>query len=121
MKIIFIASPFRAATTWGVAENVRRAERAALDVWRAGGVAVAPQSMSALFHGEGPDERYLIGWLKVLERCDAVLVVAQSCGVAAETARAAELELPVFFSTEDLTEWMGREEAPLFHREGATA
>lgn len=114
MKLIFIASPFRAPTPWQVAENVRRAERLALSVWQAGAVAVCPQSMSALFDGEGPDSRYLDGWLALLARCDAVLVGGQSAGVDAELRRAGELGLPVFRTIEDLSAWIVGEEAPLF-------
>jgi hypothetical protein len=114
MKIVFIAAPFRAATPWGIAENVRDAERVALEVWRLGAVAVCPQANSALFHGEGPDQRYLTGYLALLARCDAVLVAGQSAGVSAELARAAELELPVFRDLASLSEWLTREEAPLF-------
>jgi len=115
MKLVFIASPFRAPTAWQIAENVRRAERAALEVWQAGAVAVCPQSMSALFHGEGPDRRYLDGWLVLMSRCDAVLVVSQSDGVAREVEHASELEIPLFFSVAEVSAWLGREEAPLFH------
>lgn len=115
MKLVFVASPFRAPTPWLIAENVRRAERIALEVWRSGAVAVCPQSMSALFHGEGPDQRYLDGWLALLARCDAVIVGGQmSAGVAAEVARAEELGLPVFRTVEELAAWTVEEEAPLF-------
>ena len=114
MKLIFIASPFRAATPWHVAENVRAAERIALEVWRLGAVAVCPQSMSALFDKEGPDERYLNGWLALLERCDAVLVAGESEGVRAEVTRAEVRGLPVLRDLAALDAWMTREEAPLF-------
>lgn len=114
MKLVFVASPFRAATPWLVAENVRQAERAALEVWRAGAVAVCPQSMSALFDKEGPDQRYLDGWLALLARCDAVLVVAQSAGVEREMIRADECGLPIFRTVAELSAWLQREEAPLF-------
>lgn len=106
MRLVFIAAPFRGATPWEVAENVRRAERAALEVWRAGAVAVCPQSMSALFDKEGPDERYLDGWLAMLERCDAVLVVGQSPGVRRELERAAQLRLPVFRSAAEVSAYV---------------
>lgn len=114
MKLVFIAAPFRAATDWQRYCNVRRAETYALQVWKLGACAVCPQANSAHFHGEGPDEVYLTGYLALLERCDAVLVVAQSDGVAAELARAAAWDLPVFRTVEELGAWLMREEAPLF-------
>jgi len=102
MKLIFVASAFRAPTPWQVAENVRHAERLALEVWKLGGVAVCPQSMSALFDKEGPDERYLEGWLTLLEKCDAVLVGRSSAGVDAEVLRASMRGIPVHWNINSL-------------------
>lgn len=114
MKLVFIASPFRAHTDWQRAENVRHAERIALQVWQAGACAVCPQAMSQHFHGEGPDQRYLDGYISLLRRCDAVIVGGQSDGVARELEVAAEQGLPVFREVGELIGWLDREEAPLF-------
>lgn len=54
MKIIYIAGPFRASTAWGIAENVRAAERVGLEVARAGAMPLIPHANTAHFHGEGP-------------------------------------------------------------------
>lgn len=114
MILVFIASPFRAATDWQRAENVRHAERAALEVWKAGACAVCPQANSALFHGECPDDVFLAGYRSLLLRCDAVYVAGQeSEGVKAELAVAT---CPVFYDMPGLVAWLERSEAPLFHR-----
>lgn len=115
MKLVFICSPFRASTDWQRAENVRRAERMALDVWNVGACAICPQANSALFHGEGPDDRYLAGYLELLSRCDAVYAGARSDGVDAEIARATNLGIPVFRSAGEVAAWLAHAEAPLFH------
>jgi hypothetical protein len=107
VKIIFIASPFRARTEWGRAENVRHAERAALQVWKLGAVAVCPQANSALFQDECPDEVFLKGYRHLLRRCDAVLIAGQeSEGVRAELAEANARWMPVFHTVEALGAWL---------------
>lgn len=118
MRLVFVASPFRASTDWERYRNVHRAEALALDVWRAGACAVCPQANSAHFHGEGPDQRYLDGYLALLARCDAVIVGGQSSGVERELARASELGIPVFLTVEELVGWLERTEAPLFQGAG---
>lgn len=106
MKLVFIAAPFRAETEWGRAENVRKAERIALMVWRAGAVAVCPQANSARFHGELPDEVFLAGYRELLEICDAVFVSGHSPGVLAEIETARRIGLPVFFTIDSMQRWI---------------
>jgi len=108
MKLVFIASPFRAPTEWGRAENVRLAERLALEVWKAGAVAVCPQANSALFQDECPDEVFLEGYLELLRRCDAVLFASESrmsAGVHVEVEEARRIGLPVFSCIEQVAHW----------------
>lgn len=108
MKLVFIASPFRAGTDWGRAENVRVAERAALEVWQLGGAAaICPQANSALFHGEAPDRVFLDGYLAILRRCDAVLAPGGwSAGVNAEIDAASKAGIPIFKSVAALELWI---------------
>jgi tRNA G18 (ribose-2'-O)-methylase SpoU len=107
MKLVFIASPFRAPTEWGRAENIRHAERFALQVWQLRAVAVCPQANSALFHDELEDYVFLEGYRALLRRCDAVLVCGQeSAGVKAELETAATYRIPVFRSVEELSVWL---------------
>ena len=47
MMICFIAGPYRADTPEGVTENIAQARKVALDVWRAGHVALCPHLNSA--------------------------------------------------------------------------
>lgn len=115
MKLIFLAAPFRAATDWERWCNVHRAETTALQVWRLGACAICPQANSAHFHGEGPDELYLRGYLALLARCDAVLIAGpRSPGVVAEIEEAERLKIPVLRDIESLDAWLKKQEAPLF-------
>jgi len=109
MKLVFIASPFRAPTEWGRVENVRLAERLALEVWKAGAVAICPQANSAHFQDECPDRVFLDGYLELLRRCDAVLFTDESnisAGVGAEIEEARHIGLPIFSYVEQVARWV---------------
>jgi hypothetical protein len=109
MRVIFVAAPFRAKTEWQRAENVRHAERAALEVWKAGACAVCPQANSALFQDECPDEVFLEGYRRLVARCDALLVAGQqSEGVRREIEVARNVNIPVFYTVEELSAWIRR-------------
>ncbi len=75
MKIVYVAGPLRAPTAWGIAENVRRAERWGLEVARAGAMPLIPHANTANFHGEGSDQVWLDGTLELLRRCDAAVFI----------------------------------------------
>lgn len=110
MQLIFVAGPFRAPTPWQVEQNVRRAEEASLDLWKIGGVAViCPHTNTRFFQDECPDEVWLTGIMEILRRCDAVFAVpgwSKSTGTMAEIAEAKRLDKPVFFSLQEVLDWL---------------
>ena len=111
--IVFVAGPYRAATPRGIVENIRRAESVALAIWRRGHVAICPHLNSALFDGELPDSAWLAGYLAVLGRCDAVVLVdgwRSSAGTAAEVQAASGSGIPIYHSATDLPAAGSREE-----------
>ncbi|MDI1346314.1 MAG: DUF4406 domain-containing protein [Pseudolabrys sp.] len=75
--LVYIAGPYRASTEREVVLNIRRAEEAAIEVWKAGGVAICPHLNTALFGGVLPDETWLSGDIEILRRCDAILMVGK--------------------------------------------
>ena len=111
MKVIYVAGPYRAETTWGIECNTRAAEALSLQVWQAGAVAICPHSNSRFFQGSAPDEAFVDGYLEVLRRCDALLLVQDdpnSEGTQGELREAREREIPIFSSMEALQEWLQR-------------
>lgn len=99
LPVIFISGPFRAPTPYGVEENCRRAEAAALEVWRAGAVAICVHAMCRHYSGAAPDSVWLAGDLEILRRCDAVLLVEgweASSGTRGEIEEAERLGIPVW-------------------------
>lgn len=75
MKVIYIAGPFRARTQWGITQNVQRAEKATLKLWKEGWAVVCPHRITERFQGECSDEVFLQGCLELLKRCDAIYML----------------------------------------------
>lgn len=99
IKVVYIAGPFRGPSAWDIEENIRRAERLALEVWRAGYAALCPHTNARFFQGAAPDEIWLAGDLELLRRCDAVLLTPdwqKSSGAHAEREEALRVGIPVF-------------------------
>jgi nucleoside 2-deoxyribosyltransferase len=110
MKVVYIAGPFRAASAWGIEQNVRHAEELAFDVAHMGAMPLCPHTNSRFFHGLLTDEFWIEGTLELLRRCDAVLVVPAyegSRGTASEIQEAKRLGKPVFFERWALRDWLG--------------
>jgi hypothetical protein len=110
VKVVYVAGPFRSPTHWGIVQNVRAAEAVALEVWRAGAVAICPHLNTANFQGALPDEAWLAGTLELLRRCDAMVLVAgweTSTGTGAEIKEAKRRKMPVFEGLGDMRDWIG--------------
>jgi len=75
IKVVYIAGAFRAKTQWGIMQNVRKAEKASLELWKLGFVCICPHTMTQHFQDECPDKVWLDGCLELLKRCDAIYLV----------------------------------------------
>lgn len=114
MKVVYIAGPFRAGDSWSREQNIRRAEEAALNVWRIGCACICPHTNTRFFDGAAPDSVWLEGDLEILLRCDAVLMVGNfkaSKGAMEEMRVALKFGLPVFTDIVGIVEWIERESA----------
>ena len=99
MKLIYIAGPYTADTTWGIVQNIRKAEQAALEYWRKGYAVICPHKNTALFDGAAPDGTWLEGDLEMLRRCDALVRLPDwhnSPGARREVKEARELGIPIW-------------------------
>lgn len=77
MKVIYIAGPYRAETTYGVYQNIRKAEAVAVNLWKQGWCVLCPHLNTQLFDQieVAPPEVFLEGGLELLRRCDAVYMM----------------------------------------------
>lgn len=111
MKVIYIAGAFRGPTAWDIAENIRKAERAGLEVAKLGAMPLIPHANTAHFHGALPDEFWLDGTLELLRRADAVYVfdpadIERSRGTRGEVEEAGRLDKPVCTTLAGLHLWL---------------
>lgn len=109
MKVVYIAGPFTAATSWDIECNVRRAEAAGLEVAHLGVMPLIPHANTRFFHGQLGPEFWYDGTAELLLRCDAALFldgwsVSTGCGRERELCR--EHRLPAFFAIGDLAHWL---------------
>ena len=99
VKVIYVAGKYRDTRgEWYVMQNIRDAERVALQIWKLGGVALCPHMNTRFFGGTLPDETWLSGDLELLRRCDALFLMsnaANSTGAQEEAKLAKTLGLPV--------------------------
>lgn len=115
MKVVYVAGKYRDSTNWATRKNILAAEQVAVAVWKLGAVAVCPHKNSAFFEGAvDDDEVFLHGYLELLRRCDAIMLVEgweTSVGTKGEIAEAHQKDIPIFNRIEDLKEWLN---APSF-------
>jgi hypothetical protein len=75
VKLIYIAGPYRATTTWGIAQNIHRAREVGALVASMGAYPVIPHSNTAHMDGVADDALWLAGTLEVMRRCDGVVMI----------------------------------------------
>lgn len=109
MKVIYVAGKYRAEHAYQIWRNVEVAREMSIKVWEMGHVAMSPHLNSMLFDGCASEQAFVDGTLELMRRCDAVLVCPgwqNSSGTRGEIAEAKRLGLPVFYSPEELEEFI---------------
>jgi len=110
MKIVFVSGQYKGGTSWETEKHIREAEEVALKLWKMNAIAICPHTMTRFFYGEINEEVVVFGLLKLLERCDAMLVISLSTGVFKEIKHASKFNIPVFYDIDDIEKWLSKEE-----------
>lgn len=100
MKVIFISGAYRNGTEWGLVENIRKAECAAIQLWQQGWVVLCPHKNTAHFGGLCQDRIWLDGDIELLSRCDAIFMLRnweQSEGAKVEHETAKQLDKEIIY------------------------
>lgn len=109
MKVIYLASPYRAADEWTLRDNVDKAHRKAREIWLAGFACISPVSNTAHFGShEVEDALWILGDIEILKRCDALFLNdgwQKSRGCRRERIEAEEKGMPIFEDMESLRQW----------------
>ncbi len=109
MKLGYVAGPFRGKDHWQIAENIRNAERLALEIWRLGVPVICPHANTAHFQDAADDRTWLEGDLEMLARCDFMVMTPdwqRSSGARAEHDFALARQIPVFYDVAGLRAWL---------------
>jgi hypothetical protein len=107
-KLVYVAGPIRAKTTWDVTLNIRRAEEIATRMWREGVVAFCPHSHLMVSQDAITDEEWIAGDLELVRRCDAIYMLPgwqDSDGSRDEYVCATRHGLTILQSWEDYERW----------------
>jgi hypothetical protein len=98
--IVYLAGPYGANKGFDIVEgNIRAARAIAIKLWEAGHYVIYPHLNTAHFEVDGrrvSDDQYLKGYLKIVTRCDAIVLMPgweQSDGARAELAAAVSPEV----------------------------
>lgn len=75
MKLAYIAGPYRGKTINETRENIRLAEKAAVEYWEKGYAVICPHLNSAFLDGICSDEHFLRAYEEILKRCDLVVML----------------------------------------------
>ena len=105
MILVYVAGPYRGTNAWIIEENIRRAERVALESWRCGAAVICPHANTRFYQGALPDQVWLDGDLEMIMRSDVVMMVEgweHSVGACEERRTALEMGIPVVYTLEEL-------------------
>ena len=104
MRVIYVAGKYRADENGeGLYDNIICAEVAARMLWKEGWATICPHLNSAFFGGD--DNIYLVGYLEILRRCDAIYMLKgwqDSVGARQELELAIELNKEVIYEEENI-------------------
>lgn len=100
--VLYVAGPYRAPTPEGIAANIQAAREVAIKLWAAGHFALCPHLNTANFELDSglSDEMYLDGDLKILARCDGIVMLptwTSSTGATGEHEYALAQGIPVYY------------------------
>jgi hypothetical protein len=104
--LVMIAGPYSAASEEGRQENLDRLNAAAFDVLKRGHIPVVGMNAALpIVGGSGGEDEYeaiMRISLALAERCDAVLMIAESPGANREREVIAAMGRPVYHDVEEL-------------------
>lgn len=103
-KVIYISGPYRAPDKFGISQNISKARRVAMRLWREGWAVICPHMNTAWFDDIIPDDQFIAGDMELIKRLDpesdAVYMLVnwhESKGAQAEHKLALDMGLNVIY------------------------
>jgi ribonuclease HI len=116
IKLVYIAGPYTGATKDIVKQNIKKSEDLAKEVILLGFIPIIPHKITSFFDLDGR----FSGWttddwinkfcIPLMDKCDALLLADgwnMSRGCIIERAYATKINIPVFYSLNELTNYVG--------------
>ena len=103
-RVIYIAGAYRAQTEWGITQNIRKAEKRALELWRNGFAVICPHKNTQGWNGSMDDRVFLDGCLDILKKCDCIFMLDNwktSKGSVEEHELAVQIGIPIYYEEEE--------------------
>lgn len=75
MKIAYVIGPYRGKTINETRANIRKAETAAVELWKMGYAVICPHLNSAFMDGVCSDDEILGRYKEILKRCDIAILL----------------------------------------------
>ena len=100
MFVAYVAGPYRSEAVYDIEQNIQRAKRLAVELWKRGYAVICPHANSAFMDGACDDETFLEGGLELLRRSDFVVALngwESSKGTRKELELAKSLGIPIYF------------------------
>ena len=111
MRLAYVAGKYRDPRgEYYVLENIFRARRVAVALWRMGFAVFCPHTNTAMMGGAAPDDVWLNGDKEILSRSDLIVMVPgwqSSTGASDEHSLADTLSIPRYYWPDDQDE-LGR-------------
>ncbi len=107
--LVFISGPFSGSNAWEIEQAVRKCEDLQYELVKMGLGPLCLNVMGRFFNGTGDYEFWLNVAIKMMLKCDAVLLTddwRRSSGATREREAALAAGIPVFDNLPDLQAWM---------------
>ncbi len=99
--ILYIAGPYRANTVDEIVVNILEARRRMRWAWLNGYIPICPHMNSALIDGLTSDEVIMDGYIKIVSRCDAIMMIGWSINSTGALAELKEAKIHGLMEVED--------------------
>lgn len=104
MEVAYLAGKYRGKTVSEIEENIALARRGAKKLWRDGYAVICPHMNTAFMDGVVDDDRFLLGDIEIINRCDVVFMLPnwkESEGAKRERECAFGKMMPVYYLAEE--------------------
>jgi hypothetical protein len=124
VQLVYVAGPYTGPDANSIHDNIEKARRIAVTLWKEGYAVICPHLNSAHMDGVVSWEQFMEADLLILSKCDAIALVPgweKSKGACMEFQKAQELGLRIIMPDDPIYVSLGDAYAQLVKKSAATA